>query len=124
MIRFGIVLLATAASVACLMWFAHRQSWIENLPTFLAETLIFLVFCTLTIFVYLYKLSKPGLFVTLYLLSMAVKLVAYGAYNLLMIISDKEGAIANVVFFMAVYALCTGLEVAFLYQRISRSGSS
>lgn len=64
------------------------------------------------------------MFVTLYLLSMAVKLLAYGAYVVVMIIYDNEGATENVVFFMAAYALFTGLEVAFLYRKISHPGSS
>ena len=75
----------------------------------------------MTIFVYLYKVNKPDFFVQLYLLTMAVKLVAYGAYNLLMILKDKSGAAENVVFFMILYLVFTTLEIVFLYRKITGS---
>ena len=49
---------------------------------------------------------------------MAVKLLAYGAYMLGMILQDKAGAAANVVFFMVVYFVFTALEIGFLYRKI------
>lgn len=52
---------------------------------------------------------------------MAVKLVAYGAYNLLMILKDKSGAAENVVFFMILYLVFTTLEIVFLYRKITGS---
>lgn len=121
MIRFGLTLVISALVLAGLTVIAYRQLWIEQLPSFFYQTLIFLVFTTFTIFAYLYKISKPDFFVQLYLLTMAVKFVAYGAYNLVMILEDKAGAAMNVVFFMILYLVFTGLEIAFLYTKITDS---
>lgn len=122
MIRFFLTLLVSAVALAGLTWIAAYQlQWIE-LPSFFYQTLIFLVFATTTIFVYLYKLNKPDFFVQFYLLTMAVKFLAYGAYNLFMILEDKPGASLNVVFFMILYIAFTGLEIAFLYRKIVNSG--
>jgi hypothetical protein len=51
---------------------------------------------------------------------MAVKLIAYGAYNFVMILDDKAGATQNVVWFGVLYLIFTALEIGFLYRRISR----
>jgi hypothetical protein len=88
-------------------------------PSFLFETTALVVFATAVIFLYLYRLKKPSFFVQLYLLSMAVKLIAFLAYNLIMILDDKKGAIANVLYFLLVYFIFTAVEIAFLYKRIS-----
>ena len=80
-----------------------------------------MAFVTTVIFVYLYRLAKPSVFVQLYLFSMAVKLLACFAYTLLMIREDKSGAVVNVLYFLIVYLLFTALEIAFLYRRISHS---
>ena len=124
MTRFILVLVITASALAYLAFLAYKQLWIERLPSFFYETLIFLVFSTTTIFAYLYKVDKPDFFVQLYLLTMAVKLLAYGAYNLFMIIEDRRGASVNVIFFLLLYTVFTGLEIAFLYRKISGPGRS
>jgi hypothetical protein len=100
---------------------AVNQQWIEKAPSFFYQTLIFLVFATSTIFTYLYKAKSPDYFVQLYLLTMAVKFLAYGAYNVLMILEDKDGASYNVVFFMVLYIIFTGLEIAVLFRKITGS---
>ncbi len=100
---------------------AHSQQWIRGFPSFFYQTLIFLVFATTTIFAYLYHTNKADFFVQLYLLTMAVKFLAYGVYNLFMIMEDKDGAALNVVFFMILYIVFTTLEITFLYRRISNS---
>lgn len=119
MTRFVVVLLLSALVLAGIAGIAYKQLWIEQLPSFFYQTLIFLVFATATIFVYLYKLEKPDIFVQLYLLTMAVKFLGYGVYNLFMILKDKAGAPLNVVFFMMLYIVFTGLEITFLYQKIT-----
>jgi hypothetical protein len=116
-----IVLLIAAMLIAGLTWFAWHQQWLKALPSFFYQTLIFLVFSTALIYGYLYKVSKPDFFVQLYLLTMAVKLMAYAAYNLLMVLKDQAGATLNVVFFMGAYFIFTFLEIRFLYRKISRS---
>ncbi len=119
MIRFGFFLLVSAVVLASLTLLAWHKLWISELPSFFYQTLIFLVFTTATIFVYLYKVNKPGFFIQLYLLTMVVKFIAYGAYNLLMILEDRTGASLNVIFFMLLYVVFTALEIAFLYRKIS-----
>lgn len=125
MIRFGIVLMISATALALLTVFACQQLWIPKLPSFFYQTLIFLLFSTSTIFVYLFKVNKPGFFfIQLYLLTMVVKFIAYGAYNLLMIMDDRAGASLNVVFFMILYFTFTAVEIGFLYRKISNSEPS
>jgi hypothetical protein len=97
-----------------------RYHWLPTLPSYFYQSLIFLVFGTSVLFVYLYRFNKPDFFVHLYLLSMAVKLIAYGAYNFVMILDDKAGATQNVVWFGVLYLIFTALEIGFLYRRISR----
>lgn len=121
MIRFVIVLTVSALVVGGFTWGAYALQWIDQFPSFFYQTLIFLVFSTTTIFAYLHKINKPDFFVQLYLLTMAVKLLAYGAYNLVMIVKDNAGASVNVVFFMMLYVIFTVLEIAFLYRKISGS---
>lgn len=107
--------------LALLTVYAYQQLWIPRLPSFFYQTLIFLLFTTATIFVYLFKVDKPGFFIQLYLLTMVVKFIAYGAYNLLMIMEDRAGASVNVVFFMILYFTFTGVEIGFLYRKISNT---
>lgn len=119
MIRFMVVLLALAVAVAGGTWLLHvngNVAW----PSFFTETLILLIFSTALIFGYLYRSDKPDFFVQLYLLSMVVKLVAYGAYMFVVILDDAPGAVANVVFFMATYFIFTVAEIAFLHRKITR----
>ena len=121
MIRFALVLLISALLLGGLTFFGQSQHWIDTLPSFFWQSIILLLFATMVIFSYLYRFDKPEFFVPLYLLTMAVKLLAYGAYNFLMIREDKAGSAANVVFFMVLYTVFTGLEIAFLYRKISGS---
>lgn len=119
MIRFVITLLVAASALAGLTAIIFKHLGREELPSFFYQTLILLVFATITIFAYLYKVDKPDFFVQLYLLTMAIKLLAFGAYNLFMILEDKAGAPANVVFFMLLYIVFTVLEITFLYRKIT-----
>ena len=121
MIRFLLVITLSALLLAGFTWMAHSQQWIRGFPSFFYQTLIFLVFATTTIFAYLYHTNKADFFVQLYLLTMVVKFLAYGVYNLFMIMEDKDGAALNVVFFMILYIVFTTLVITFLYRRISNS---
>jgi hypothetical protein len=88
-------------------------------PSFFFQTLIFLIFSTGLLFVYLFKANKPDFFLQLYLLSMTVKLLAYCSYCLIVILKDRSGAIENVVFFMVCYFVFTVIEIGFLYRKIN-----
>jgi hypothetical protein len=120
-IRFFVVLLGAALAMAGLTFLAVHLSWIDALPSFFYQILLFLVFATFVVYRYLYKVNKPDFFVQLYLLTMAVKFIGYGVFNLIVIMEDRPGAAHNVAFFLVIYLLFTALEVAFLYRKISRS---
>jgi hypothetical protein len=98
---------------------ALQQGRIASLPSFFYETTAFIVFVTVVIFVYLYRSENPSFFVQLYLLSMVVKLLAFFAYNIFMVLDDRVGAVSNVSYFLLNYVLFTILEIAFLYRKIS-----
>jgi hypothetical protein len=122
--RFITITLALTLAFPPALNLMHHAGWIAQTPSFLYETTWFVAFTTTVLFIYLYRSAKPSLFVQLYLLSMAVKLVACFAFNLLMILDDKAGAVRNVLYFLVVYVLFTALEIVFLYRRISdRTGS-
>ncbi|HEX6893367.1 MAG TPA: hypothetical protein VF141_21800 [Chryseolinea sp.] len=121
MIRFFVVLLVAAGVTAGLTILALHLSWINALPSFFYQILLFLVFATFVVYRYLYNVNKPDFFVQLYLLTMVVKFIAYGVFNLIVILEDRPGAAPNVAFFLVIYLLFTALEVAFLYRKISRS---
>jgi len=98
--------------------FVHQQ-WISELPSYFFQTVIFLLFGTSLLYLYLYKFNKPDFFVQFYLLTMGVKLIAYGAYNFVVIMQDKKGATQNVVWFITLYIIFTVLEVGFLHRKIT-----
>ena len=121
MILFFVVLLVAAITTAGLTILAKHLSLIGGLPSFFYQTILFLLFATFVVFRYLYRIEKPEFFVRFYLLTMALKFVAYGAFNLIVILEDRKGAAQNVAFFLLTYLVFTILEVVFLYRKISRS---
>ena len=121
MTPFLISALALGLALPPIVTLLERKGWIGVSPSFLFETTWLVSVFTIIIFVYLYRSGKRSFFVQLYLLSMAVKLVAYFAYNLIVILEDRKGAVVNVVYFLVVYAIFTVLEIAFLYRKISPS---
>lgn len=120
MIRFITALLAAGAVFVLTGAWMLSQQMLVGLPSFFYQTLIFVGFSVAVLYAYLYKVEKPNHFVQLYLLTMAVKLLAYGAYVVVIILQDREGAVENVVFFMIAYFVFSALEIAFLYHKISR----
>ncbi|GAB1445990.1 hypothetical protein MASR2M41_17350 [Flammeovirgaceae bacterium] len=64
------------------------------------------------------KSEKPKYFAQLYLLSLSVKLLAYGAYILFVLVKSPSHAAANAGVFVVTYILFTALEVGFLYRKI------
>lgn len=121
MIRFFVVLLVASLAVAGLAILARQLALIAALPSFFYQTILFLLFATFVIFRQLYRIEKRDFFVRLYLFTMVLKFIAYGAYNTIVILEDRAGAPANVTFFILIYLLFTALEVLFLYRKISQS---
>lgn len=120
MIRFFLTLAAAALLLVAAAYGSLGQSWLQALPSYFFQSLILLVFGTGLLYIYLYQFNRQDLFVHIYLLTMVVKLLAYGAYNFLMIMDDEPGAVANVTWFMLLYLIFTLLEIVFLYRKISR----
>jgi hypothetical protein len=118
LVRFLFSLLLAAALIAAAVLYGVDTGYF-NKPSFFLKTLALLTICTAFIYLYLYKANKPAFFLQLYLLTMVVKVLAYCAYNLVMIMSDRPAAIGNVVFFMVAYFIFTALEIAFLYSKIT-----
>ncbi|HEX5171166.1 MAG TPA: hypothetical protein VFW11_18445 [Cyclobacteriaceae bacterium] len=120
MLRFFFALTAVALIVWAGLEISIYKNWIPGAPSFSKEILFLLFITTLIIFFKLIQI-KENAFVQFYLLSMAIKILAYVSFNLAVILSDKKGASSNVLFFMIVYILFTILEIAFLYRRFSPS---
>jgi len=76
-------------------------------------------FITTVVFVYLYRLDKPAMFVQFYLLSLAVKMLMALGYCLIMVLKHPAGGAVNVVYFLTLYFVFTALEVALLYRKIA-----
>ena len=95
--------------------------WIEIVPSYYVQSAILLALCTIIIYRYLERVQSPSTFVQIYLLSMAVKLLAYGAYVAFMVMGDKPGANRNVLFFLVLYVALTTVEVLFLRRKIARN---
>jgi len=95
--------------------------WDGQLPSFFYPSLVLAFVSTAGLFSYLIRIhaTKPDYFVQLYLLTIAVKVFAYGSYLGYVAYSDREGAGINIVFFMVVYVIFTALEVGFLWRRFN-----
>ncbi|MCK6617270.1 MAG: hypothetical protein L6Q51_06475 [Cyclobacteriaceae bacterium] len=91
-------------------------------PSHFYHILFFLFISTAGLFYYLQrtKEKRPEFFVQFYLLTMAIKLIAYAGFMIFVISRNRDGATANVVFFMIGYLLFTVAEVAFLYRRVNQ----
>ena len=115
--------LFTAAAFAFLLpplaGYIYRLGWIPTLPSFLYVTTWLVALTTSILFVYLYRSDKTRFFVQFYLASMVIKLIAYLAYNLVVVLEDRAGAFANVIYFLLAYFLFTAIEIGFLYRKVS-----
>ena len=120
MIRVAVVLVGVTMALLGCLYLAQSQHWIAAYPSFTVEILIFLLLGTLINFRYLNRITSPELFVRMYLFMMALKLLAFGAFVVVIILFDKAGAKGNIVFFIITYLIFTGLEVGFLYRKIEK----
>ena len=123
MLKFIIALVITALVLWGGLQLCIFYHWLDRTPSFSRESLALLFITNLIIFYYLNRLSKE-IFVQLYLLSMALKIVAYASFILIIVLKNREQAFANAVFFLIAYFVFTALEVAFLYKRFGPSQPS
>jgi hypothetical protein len=121
--KFSAIIIATSLFLLCLLWISDATGFIVR-PSFSTQTIILVSFITLAIFFYLSKPKLQAYFLPLYLASIAVKLIAYCAYNFLIILRDRSNAFANVIVFLIVYLIFTGIEIAFLYRKITGASRS
>jgi hypothetical protein len=117
--RFLLTAVGFALALPFITRFAFEQCWIARTPSYLHETTWLVALTTGILFIYLYRSEKGQHFVQFYLASVVVKLIAYLAYTLLIILNDRSGAGPNVVYFLIVYAVFTAAEIGFLYRKIS-----
>lgn len=116
MFRFLVISLITS-----LTFLAGGYFVFETLPKFFYPSIILLFVSTTGLYKFLIdtKLNKPDYFVPIYLSTLVVKLIAYGAYMFVMVKLQPERMAENVVFFMIGYVIFTGLETVFLYRFVN-----
>lgn len=120
--RFALTILLVCGGLGGLTLLAVQKQWIPAKPSFLVETLVFLGFGSILTFRFLTgRPSSPALVQRIVSIT-ALRLLAYAVYNLLMVLEDRSGAAANVVFFMIAYLLCTVIEIGFLFREKPPSG--
>jgi hypothetical protein len=116
--KFSITIVALAALFIGVLWIFDAAELITK-PTFSTQTISLVSFTTIAIYFYLSKPKLKSYFLQIYLASMVVKLLAYCTYVFIVIIKDKSNAFANVIVFLIVYVVFTGLEIAFLHRKIT-----
>lgn len=117
MIKFLITLTLTALFIGAVGFWG-----IEARPEYFFRTLIFLFISTAGLYRFLLrtKQQRPDFFVQLYLATMVIKLIAYGAYLFIVVTSQTEKTVYDVAVFMVVYFIFTAIEIGFLYRQVNR----
>ena len=119
MIKFVVAALLVSFIIAAGVVYGVEYGVIEKQPSYYIQTLVLVAFVTTVIYGYLYRLKSPDAFTQFYLLLMVVKVFAFLAYNIAIVLESRENAAYNVIFFLITYFLFTGLEIAFLYFHVS-----
>jgi hypothetical protein len=120
LLRFFIFVTLLVAGLLTAVYVGEQQHWLTTIPSFAFEIILFLGLSTIVIFYFLIRHVQSPSFTQAYLVSMVLKMLAYAAFILVIIFSDRAGAMRNAVLFMVAYLLFTGLEVGFLFNRINR----
>jgi hypothetical protein len=111
-----------AVGFPLLVQWAGQEGWISSVPTFLYPSTALVAIVTTVIYLYLYRLNKPSMFVQFYLLSMVIKIVTALVWCWLMVSQDRENSVVNVVYFLVLYVSFTVLEILLLHRKIGSSG--
>jgi len=108
---------------AVLLGIIHFSGWLTPVPSLVNLIVVLLGVMTFVIYVYLLRWHQksPQLFTQFYLLSIAIKIVAYGAFVGWMVYYYPDQARPNTVLFLITYVLLTLLEVVFLFRKVNRS---
>lgn len=110
----------TIAALYAAVFFGSREQVWTVAPSFSIEIILFLGLSTIVIYFFLTRHSVSPSFTQAYLVSMVLKMLSHAAFILVIILSDKAGAVANALLFLVAYLLFTALEVSFLFHRINR----
>ena len=94
--------------------------FVSEQPSFLFQTSFFLMFVAVITYRYLQRAANPEDFVRLYLGMIVLKLIVSLGYAAVMATQDSAGAKGNVLYFLVVYVVLTGVEVGFLYKKKNR----
>jgi hypothetical protein len=105
MIRISVALAGVSVVLLAGLYLAQRQQWITEFPSLTGEVLIFLLIGTLINFRYLNRITSPELFVRMYLFMMALRLLAFGAFVVTIVLLDNAGAKGNIFFFIFTYII-------------------
>lgn len=97
------------------------QTLFTELPSYFYESLVLLFLGTTGIYFFLIDIKKqrPEYFTQLYLATLIVKILAYGAYVLYVVWDDQLQASNNALVFMVTYLLFTAAEIFFLYRKVT-----
>ncbi len=106
----GVLLLLTMVTGLVTLQFAN--------PSFLILILSALAITTWLVYFFIQRANRED-FIRNYLLTIVVKLLAGGIFIFTLLYIDKPGSAANAILFMVAYLLFTGLEVGFLFKRLS-----
>ncbi len=118
LVKFVSAILLVSLAFIFVPHVALEQGWIELEPSFSIEIVSFLAFLTLALFYYLQKTqqSSPQKFIQSYMLSITVKMLLGCVLILVIIFTDKDGAIANALLFILSYFSLTSIEIFFLLK--------
>jgi hypothetical protein len=94
--------------------------FVSEPPSFFFPTSFFLTFTTVITYTYLQRTRNPAVFVRLYLGMIALKLMVCLGYAVLMATYDPAGVKSNILYFLVIYVVLTGVEVGFLYRDRNR----
>ncbi len=108
------------AILVAILFIGGKYHWFTATPSYGYEIIFFLGISTAVIFRFLIRPSLAPYFTQAYLLSIALKMLGYGAFILVIIFKDRSGAFGNALLFIVSYLLFTALEVGFLFVRINR----
>jgi hypothetical protein len=117
--RFLIACLALTLIFTGLWFVLINSGLVQYSGSLFWQIQIFVVFSTGLLFIYLYKARREH-FVQLYLLTMVVKLLAYGGFAIFIILEDQTNARVNIGLFLSYYVVYTLLELVFLFPKINR----
>jgi hypothetical protein len=93
-------------------------NWMEHIPTYTLEIVLFLFFITGLIYRYLSQFASKGREIVsqFYLLSIAIKLLGGCSFIVAVFLLDKPNVVGNVILFLIGYIVFTGVEIGFLLQ--------